>query len=86
MAVTVGVAGAVPALGGIGVLVPLGRSPLPGHIRELIDEAVSLLLLLIAAMSLCALLGVVLKADLPLGVAAAVVGGLVPSSPSLYRC
>ena len=31
VAVPVGVAGAVAALGGIGVLVPLGRSPLPDH-------------------------------------------------------
>ncbi|MDE0288166.1 MAG: hypothetical protein OXM88_06245, partial [bacterium] len=52
VAVPVGVAAAVAALGGIGVLVPLGRPPLPDHIREVIDEAVSLLLLLIAAMSL----------------------------------
>lgn len=33
VAVPVGVAGAVAALGGIGVVVPLGRSPLPDHIR-----------------------------------------------------
>lgn len=46
----------------------------------MIDGAVSLLLLLIAAMSLCALLGVVVRADPPPGVAAAVAGGLVPLS------
>ena len=78
VAVPVGVAGAVAALGGIGVLVPLGRSPLPDHSREVIDEAVTLLLLLIAAMSVCALLGVVARADPPPVVAGAVAGGLVP--------
>ncbi len=80
VAVPVGVAGAVAALGGIGVLVPLGRSPLPDHIREMIDEAVALLLLLVAAMSACALLGVVARADPPPGVDVAIAGGLVPLS------
>lgn len=80
VAVPFGAAGAVASLGGIGVLVPLGRSPLPDHIREVIDEAVALLLLLVAAMSLCALLGVTARLDAPPGVAAAVAGGLAPLS------
>ena len=80
VAIPFGVAGAVAALGGIGALVPLGRSPLPAHSREKIDEAITLLLWLVAAMSGCALLGVVAKTDPPPGVAGAVVGGLVPLS------
>jgi len=80
VAVPIGAAGAVAALGGIGVLVPLGRSPLPDHIREVIDEAVAFLLLLVAAMSGCVLLGVVARANPPPGVASAVAGGLVPLS------
>ena len=61
VAIPFGVAGAVAALGGIGVLVPLGRAPLPAHSRKILDEAVTLLLALVAAMSGCALLGVVAK-------------------------
>ena len=80
VAVPIGAAGAVAALGGIGVLVPLGRSPLPDRIREEIDEAVTLLLLLVAAMSLAVLLGVVAKTDPPPGIAGAVAGGLAPLS------
>ena len=80
VAVPIGAAGAVAALGGIGVIVPLGRSPLPDHIRKEIGEVITVLLSLVAAMSLAVVLGVVAKTDPPLVLAGAVVGGLVPLS------
>ena len=80
VAVPIGAAGALAALGGIGVLVPLGRSPLSDHIREEIGEVIDFLLVLVGAMSLAVLLGVVAKTDPHLVLAGAVAGGLVPLS------
>ena len=57
VAIPFGAAGVVVALGGISVLVPLGRDDLSGTVRELIGEAIDLLLVLVGAMALCVVLG-----------------------------